>query len=345
MNASGPPAENLPDPAPVLDLIEAFRRSKTLFAAVALGIFDLLGESSEDATTLAAKIGANRDPLERLLDACVCLGFLRKLGGVYSDLPVADAYLRRSSPRTLAGYILYSNKVLYPMWGHLEDAVREGTDRWQQTFGLQGALFDQFFRTEESKREFIAGMHGFGMMSSPRIVEAFDLGGFRRLVDLGGATGHLVVAACGRYTALRGAIFDLAPVLESAREYVRHSPVSDRVDLIAGDFFRDPLPEADLYTLGRVLHDWSEEKIRALLAKIFQALPEGGALLVAERLLDENRTSPLPTLMQSLNMLVCTEGKERALSEYAALLSEAGFAEVEGCRTSGPLDAILAVKR
>jgi acetylserotonin O-methyltransferase len=114
---------------------------------------------------------------------------------------------------------------------------------------------------------------------------------------------------------------------------------------MAGDFFQDPLPEADLYTIGRVLHDWPEEKVRALLAKIYQALPPGGALLVAERLLDEDKTAPLSTLMQSLNMLVCTEGKERTLSEYAALLTAAGFADVEGRRTGGPLDAIIAFKR
>jgi precorrin-6B methylase 2 len=336
---------NLPDPAPVLDLIEAFRRSKAMFAAVALGIFDRLGESPEDASTLAAQIGANRDALERLLDACVCLGFLRKRGGVYSNLPLADTFLRRTSHRTMTGYILYSNRALYRMWGNLEDAVREGANRWRQTFGGDGSIFDHFFRTEESRRDFIAGMHGFGLISSPRVVAAFDLGGFRRLVDLGGATGHLAVAACERYPQLRAAVFDLAPVAESAREYVARSQAADRVELIAGDFFHDPLPEADLYTIGRVLHDWSEEKVRALIAKIYQALPEGGALLVAERILDENRTSPLPTLMQSLNMLICTEGKERTLSEYAEILCGAGFAEVEGCRTGGPLDAILAFKK
>ena len=339
------PNETPPDPGTVLDLIEAFRRSKVMFAAVAFGIFDRLSESPEVATTLAAHLGADRDALERLLDACVAFGFLSKLGGVYSNQPVAETYLRRSSPQTLTGYILYSNNALYPMWGKLEDAVREGTHRWQQTFGHDGNIFDHFFRTEESRRDFIAGMNGFGMISSPKVVAAFDLSRFTRLVDLGGATGHLAIAACERYAALHGAVFDLAPVIELAKEFVTKSPVSDRVDLIAGDFFSDPLPEADLYSVGRILHDWSDEKVRGLLAKIHQALPAGGALLVAERLLDEDKTGPLPTLLQSLNMLICTEGKERTLSEYATLLCDAGFAEVEGRRTDAPLDAILAVKR
>ncbi len=337
-------SEQLPEARPVLELIEAFRRSKAMFAAVALGIFDILGNSSENAATLASRLDLNRDALERLLDACVGLGFLKKHDRVYSNQPVAETYLRRSSPRTLTGYILYSNNALYPMWGHLDDAVREGTHRWKQAFGFDGMIFDHFFRTEESRRDFIAGMHGFGMISSPKVVAAFDLSRFKRLVDLGGATGHLAIAACERYEALRGAIFDLPPVIEQAKEFIATSEAADRVELIAGDFFRDPLPEADLYAVGRILHDWPDDKVQTLLSKIYAVLPAGGALLIAERILDEDKTGPLSTLMQSLNMLICTEGKERTLSEFAALLREAGFAEVNGRRTGSSLDAVLAVK-
>lgn len=336
---------SLPEPAPVVRLIEAFRGSKILFAAVSLGVFDRLGERPSDAPTLAREIGANTDAFERLLDACVGLGLLGKHAGMYSNLPVAETYLCRSSPHTLAGYILFSNKGLYALWGNLEDAVREGTHRWRQTFGLEGPLFDHFFKTEEAKREFIAGMHGLGLLSSEKVVAAFDLGGFRRLVDLGGATGHLALAACERYPELHAAVFDLATVIEVAREYVARSPVRERIALIAGDFFSDPLPEADLYSLGRIVHDWSEKKVRLLLLKIYDRLPQGGGLLIAEKLLEEDKTGPLSAYLQSLNMLVATEGKERSLSEYAALLREAGFADVQGRRTGAPLDAVLAAKK
>ncbi len=114
--------------------------------------------------------------------------------------------------------------------------------------------------------------------------------------------------------------------------------------MIAGDFFQDDLPAADLYSLGRILHDWGEERIHLLLRKINAALPPGGGLLIAEKLLDEDKSGPTPAHMQSLNMLVCTEGKERTLSEYAALLREAGFVSVDGRRTGTPLDAVLAIK-
>lgn len=300
----------------VLDLIEAFRRSKTMFAAVDLGIFD--GQRPGDCKELG-----------RLMDACVSLGLLEKRGDAYVNTPDADKYLRSDSPDTLTGYILYSNQALYPMWGHLEDAVREGTHRWKQTFGFEGPIFSHFFRTEAAMREFQKGMHGFGRLSSPAVVAAFDLSRFHRLVDLGGGTGHLAQAARERYPNLQTAVFDLPGV-------ARMFPGT-----IAGDFFTDPLPEADLFSLGRILHDWSEEKIHKLLDKIYRALPAGGGLLIAEKFLDPQNVS---AHMQSLNMLVVTEGRERTAGEYASLLRAAGFSSVETHQTGTPLDAILAIR-
>ena len=336
-----------PDPAPVLELIDAFRRSKTMFAAVSLGVFEALGEGPADASSLAARLlgpAAGAGPLERLLDACVGMGLLDKRNGAYANQPVAETYLRDQSLLSLTGYVLYSNEALFPMWAHLEDAIREGTHRWTQTFGWHGSLFDHFFRTDERRRSFLRGMHGFGQLTSPSAVAAFDLSPFRRMVDLGGATGHLAIAACERYPQLRAAVFDLPVAIAMARDYVEASAARDRIEPIAGDFFRDDLPPADLYALGRILHDWPEDRIRLLLSKIYEALPSGGALLVAEKLLDEDKLGPTPAHMQSLNMLVCTEGRERTLTEYRALLRAAGFASVEGRRTGRVLDVVLAIK-
>jgi acetylserotonin O-methyltransferase len=337
--------ENLPDPSPVIELIEAFRRSKVMFAALSLGVFDSLDDGPKDATRLAKELRLNSDALTRLLDACVGLKLVSKSRSGYRNLPVASTYLRRASPQTLAGMALFSNRALYSLWGNLEDAVEEGRDRWQQTFGMPGPLFDHFFRTEESKREFLAGMHGYGLLSSPRVVRAFDLGRFRRMVDLGGATGHLACAACERYPKLRAVVFDLPAVVEVGREYVSKTSVADRMEFVAGDFFADELPSADLYSLGRIVHDWSEEKILRLLGKIHERLPAAGALLVAERLLDRDKSGPVSALLQSLNMLVATEGRERTAGEYRALLTAAGFRQVQARKTGSPLDALLAIKR
>lgn len=338
------PNSSVPNSAQIIDLIEAFRRSKVMFTAVSLGVFDLLDGKSANAAALAAEIRVEAEPLERLLDACAGLKLLRRNGACYKNEPVASAYLCRNSERALTGYILYSNDVLFQMWDHLEDAIREGKPRWKQAFGIEGGIFDHFFRTEEAKQTFLQGMHGLGLLSSPKVVEAFDLSGFRRLVDLGGATGHLAIAACERYPGLRAVVFDLPQVVEVARAHAARSPAAQRVEVMAGDFFHDELPEGDLFAIGRILHDWSEDKIHRLLAKIYRRLPAGGGLLISEKLLREDKSGPLSAQLQSLNMLVCTEGRERTLAEYVRLLEAAGFGKAQGRITESPLDAVLAIK-
>jgi acetylserotonin O-methyltransferase len=333
-----------PDPAGVLDLIEAFRRSKTMFAAVALGVFDALAAGDRSLEELAGELPASADGLERLLDACVGLALLDRRDGRYANTPAAAAYLTRSSPRRLTGYIHYSNETMWKMWANLEDAVREGSHRWQQTFGWDGPIFSHFFRTPEAKREFLLGMHGFGLISSPHVAAAFDLSRFHRFVDLGGATGHLAIAACLRWPNLEATVFDLPEALPLAEEVVGASPAAGRIRLAGGDFFVDPLPEGDLFAVGRIVHDWSEEKIDKLLRRIHQRLPGRGALLIAEKVLLDDKSGPRWAQMQNLNMLSCTEGKERTLGEYEARLKQAGFAEVDCRRLPAPLDAVLAVK-
>jgi acetylserotonin N-methyltransferase len=332
------------DPSLVLDLLEAFRRSKTMFAAVALGVFDALAGGPQSAELLAGQLRANPDALRRLLDACVGLGLLRCHNDRYENTPASATYLTTSSPRRLTGYIHFSNEVMWKLWAHLEDAVRQGSHRWQQAFGWDGPIFANMFNTEESKREFLMGMHGFGLISSPQVVAAFDLGRFSRLVDLGAATGHLAIAACQRYPQLRAVVFDLPQAVPLAREIVAASPVADRIEIVAGDFFIDPLPEGDLYALGRVLHDWTDEKILRLLTRIHASLPQGGAVLIAEKLLRDDRAGPVWAHMQDLNMLTCTEGRERTLGQYEALLRQVGFAEVSGRQLPSPVDAVLGIK-
>lgn len=293
-----------------------------MFAAVSLGVF----EGNRD-------LGVEGD---RLLAACAALGLLRREGDAYVNTAVSEEYLTLGSARSLAGYVLYSNRALYPMWAHLEDAVREGGHRWSQTFGSEGPLFSSFFATPQATRTFLQGMHGFGVLSSPAVAGAFDLSGFRRLVDLGGGTGHLAQAAREQYPGLSAAVFELPDVVEAAREM---SP--EGIEFVAGDFFEDELPEADLYALGQILHDWAEDKIALLLRRIQERLPRGGGLLIAERLLAADAVS---AHMQSLNMLVCTEGKERTGEEYRTLLEAAGFRDVQWKVTGTVRDAVLARK-
>ena len=332
------------DAAPVLELIDAFRRSKAMFVGVSMRIFDRLEEEPASAAALAAELEVNADALERLLDTLTSMFLLRKDGAEYRNTETASTFLVAASPHSMRGYILYSNDVLYKLWDNLEDAIREGSHRWRQSFGLEGPIFSSFFQTDDAMLTFLMGMHGFGQLSSPAVVKSFDLSRFQTFCDLGGATGHLVLAALDQYPQMRGILFELTAVADFARARLAKHPQASRLWITEGDFFTDDLPPADLYALGRILHDWNEEKIRILLGKIHAALPSGGGVLIAEKILFEDKSGPMAGLLQSLHMLVCTEGKERTLAEYSRLLEQAGFRQISGVRTGAPVDAILAIK-
>jgi acetylserotonin O-methyltransferase len=340
--------QNLPDPDSdaqiVLSLMDGFRASKAVFTAVSLGVFDQLHQLPSTCDELANRLNCNAGALERILGACTGLQLLQRRGERYHNLPAATRFLRIESPETLSGYMLYSDRVSFRLWRHLEDAVREGSHRWEQEFGFTEGIFDHLFATEKDKKMFLSGMHGHGLLSSPAAVSAFDLSRFGQLTDLGGATGHLAIAACRRYPALRATVFDLATVTPVTRSYVEHAGLQARIDVQSGDFFTDPLPAAGLYSTGRILHDWSDDKVRFLLHKICEHLPLGGGLLICEKLLNEERDGPVSAYLQSLNMLLCTEGKERSPSEYESLTRAAGFSSFEFRRTGQPVDVMLALK-
>jgi acetylserotonin N-methyltransferase len=337
-----------PDARLVLDIMDAFRASKAVFTAVSLRLFDRLHERSATVGDLAAELACPPHALERLLGACAGLGVLSVESGRFSNTPTATRFLRVESPETMTGYIDYSDRVLFRLWANLEDAIREGTHRWDQVFGSKEKLFDHFFANDDDKLTFLRGMHGHGFLSSPTVVAAFDLGRFTHMADLGGGTGHLVIEACRRYRDLRGTVYDLASVAPVAETYIAQAGLSDRIAAVAGDFFGgetgDALPEADLYAVSRILHDWSDEKVNRLLRRICESLPAGGALLICEKLLNETKDGPAGAYLQSLNMLICTEGRERTASEYEALVREAGFSGFEYRLTGQPVDAMLAVK-
>ncbi len=333
------PADN------ILDLIQAFRRSKILFTAVQLGIFDKLASGGpQPVEDLARSLQLNSAACRRFLDGCVSLQLLHHEEGLYRNTADATQYLVLDSPDTLANYVVYSDRSLYQLWGHLDDAVREGTNRWEQVFGSRTGLFDHHFSDEAATGAFLGGMHGFGQLSSSIVIKSFDLNRFHHLVDLGGATGHLSIAACEAYPDLRASVMDLPAVEPFARRVIESSRVSGRIEFVAGDFFTDELMSGDLYYLGRILHDWSDDKTVPLLSKIYRSLPETGALLIGETLLNDDRSGPLSSVLQDLNMLVCTDGHERTRAEYHTLLSSAGFASVSFQETGTLVDAILALK-
>ncbi|XP_072542276.1 probable bifunctional dTTP/UTP pyrophosphatase/methyltransferase protein isoform X2 [Salminus brasiliensis] len=337
-------------PHHIVDLLDGFKASKTLFTASKLGVFDALSDS-EGLTVeeVADRIKASVLGTERLLDAAVSLGLLCRLrlenNTVFRNTDQASRFLVSDSPLSLHGYILHCNDLVWPLFTHLESAVREGTNQYERAFGkkTENLFQDGYFKKDDVKMRFMNAMHSIAKVTGRDVATAFDLSGFKTVCDVGGCTGAMAYEFTKAHPGLSVIVFDLPPVIEMTSHF-QPKEQDDRVSFIAGDFFKDDLPKADLYILARILHDWSDDKVHELLSKLSKACTPGCAVLLAETVLDEAKPQASRAYMQSLNMLVQTEGRERSSARYRQLLEAHGFSQIRVCHTRNFLDAILAFR-
>uniref|UniRef100_A0ABI0P1R3 Acetylserotonin O-methyltransferase n=1 Tax=Bos taurus TaxID=9913 RepID=A0ABI0P1R3_BOVIN len=301
--------------------------NRVLFAACELGVFELLAEALEplDSAAVSSHLGSSPQGTELLLNTCVSLKLLQAdvRGGkaVYANTELASTYLVRGSPRSQRDMLLYAGRTAYVCWRHLAEAVR----------------------SEDERLQFMQGLQDVWRLEGATVLAAFDLSPFPLICDLGGGSGALAKACVSLYPGCRAIVFDIPGVVQIAKRHFSASE-DERISFHEGDFFKDALPEADLYILARVLHDWTDAKCSHLLQRVYRACRTGGGILVIESLLDTDGRGPLTTLLYSLNMLVQTEGRERTPAEYRALLGPAGFRDVRCRRTGGTYDAVLARK-
>ncbi|XP_056414789.1 acetylserotonin O-methyltransferase-like isoform X2 [Hyla sarda] len=264
--------------------------------------------------------------------------------GYYSNSDVSTEYLVKSSPRTLYHMMTHYSNSVYKSCHFLPQAVREGKHQYERTFGISSKeVFDGVYRSEEEMLTFIRFMDSIWNICGKYIIQAFDLSAFHTVYDLGGCSGGLAKQFVSTYKSSTVTIMDLPKVVQTAKKHF----VTDKeqqIHFFEGDFFNDPIPEADLFILSRIIHDWTEEKCIALLRKIYQSCRPGGGVLLVEVLLNEDRSGPVISQMWSLHMLVMTEGKERTPSEYTKLLTDSGFKDIEVKATGKIYDAILGRK-
>lgn len=336
-------------PFKLLEYFNGFRISKAIFSACELGVFDLLLQSQKpmSAVEVAQKLGTSEDGIERLLDVLVAIEIVdvEVVQGTafYSSTDVANLYLAKTSPKSLHDLIIYYSQTIYPLWNNLVDAVREGKNQNEKTFGLPSEeIFSAIYRSEEEMLKFMGLMNSTWVTDGHDIVTAFDLSSFKTVIDLGGCSGALARELAKEYPSSTVTVLDLPAVVQTAQRHFAQQ--DDTICFQEGDFFEGEIPPADLYILARIIHDWKEDKNLKLLKKIHTACHPGGGVLIAEALLFENRRGPTMVQMFSLNMLVQTEGKEHPPSHYTRLLTEAGFRDVQVCRTGKSYDAILALK-
>jgi hypothetical protein len=311
----------------IIELGYAFRAAKTLLSAVELGAFTLLAEQPLDAEALRQRLGVHQRGAADFFDALVSLGLLtRDAEGRYTNAPDAELYLDRRKSTYVGGLLENLNAREYRVWAGLTAALQSGEP---QTGFDTRRHFRKLYSDPNRLKFFVKGMTGATLPVAQALARQFPWRDHKSVLDIGTAEGCLPTQIALAHSHIGGGGFDLSEVGPLFEEYVAAHGLAARLRFFAGDFFHDPLPPADVLVMGRVLHNWDLETKQMLLAKAHAALPPGGALIVYERFIDEERLIGAAGLLSSLNMLVMTKGGfDFTVSECISWMRVAGFRDM-----------------
>ena len=340
----GSPTSERSTPESILSLGLAFWGSKTLLSAVEIGLFTELAKGSLEFEALAERLMLHPRSARDFLDALVALGMLKRDGDRYSNTPETDLFLDRAKPSYVGGLLEMANARLYRFWGSLTEALRTGQPQNEAKGGGED-FFAAIYADPGRLEGFLNAMTGISLGSARAIANKFPWDRYETFVDVGAAQGGLPVQVALAHAHLSGGGFDLPPVGPIFEEYVGSHGLGERLRFYPGDFFEDPLPAADVLVMGHILHDWGLGEKRALLAKAYEALPEGGALIVYEALIDDERRENALGLLMSLNMLIETPGGfDYTGADCRSWMREAGFREAYVERLVGPDSMVVGIK-
>ena len=331
-------------PDQILQTGFAFWQAKTLLSAVEMGVFTELARHPGDLDTLQGRLGLHPRSARDFLDALVAQGFLERDGGVYTNAPAADLYLDKHKPSYLGGMLEMCNHRLYPFWGHLTEALRTGRPQNESKDGGESP-FVALYADPARLREFLKAMSGLSRGASLAIARQFPWPKYRTFADIGTAQGEAAVQIALAHPHLSGIGYDLAEVGPIFEDYIEGNGLAGRLRFQAGNFFEDPLPQVDVIVMGHILHDWGLDDKKKLVRKVFEALPTGGALIVYESIIDDDRRSNVFGLLMSLNMLIETqEGFDYTSADCRGWMHEAGFRETRVEHLVGPDSMVVGIK-
>ena len=337
-----------PDHAPLLQTAFSFWSSKVLLTAVQFDVFTELRDRRMTGAELGAALALHPRAIYDFFDALVAMNVLNREGdgesALYFNTPNSALYLDRQSPRYIGGILVMLNERLFKYWHDLPEALRTGQPQNEVKHGKKG-MFEQLYEEIPKLEQFMGAMTGLSRINFEAFASKFDFTGYRTLCDIGGATGLLCIEVARRHPHLQCASFDLAPVQPIAQRHIAAAGLGDRIQTVTGDFFKDPLPEADVITMGMILHDWNLEKKMHLIRAAYEALPPGGAFVAIEALIDDARRENLFGLLMSLNMLIeFGDAFDFTGADFRKWCTEAGFQRFEVLHLSGPSSAAIAYK-
>lgn len=332
-----------PSPEHILQTGMSFLASKTLLSAVEMEVFTELAKHPADLETLTGRLGLHPRSSRDFLDALVAMGFLERNEGIYSNTPSTDLFLDKRKPSYIGGILEMANRRLFSHWNNLTTALRTGLPQAESSAG--GETFASLYADPERLKGFLRAMTGVSRGANLAIAAKFPWGDYKTVADAGPAQGDLLVQVLLKNTHLSGIGFDLPEVAPIFEECVEANKLSSRLRFQPGSFFTDPLPGADVIMMGHILHDWNLEEKRMLIGKAYDALPKGGALLVYESIIDDDRSKNAFGLLMSLNMLIETSGGfDYTGADCIGWLKEAGFRETRVEHLVGPDSMVIGIK-
>jgi hypothetical protein len=321
-----------------------------LLTAVNAGLFTLLAKKHSSLAEVKNAMNWNCSDRHALdfLDTLVALHFLNREGigatAVYSNSTDSEVFLDQSKPSYIGGMLAMANNRLFRFWADLDEAMKTGEAQNEIKHGGEN-LFAELYNDTARLKEFVHAMAGVQMGNFMALGQSFNFAPYKTLCDVGGASGMLCIQVAAHQPHMTCTTFDLAPVSAIAEEYIERFDMKGKVMAAAGDFFTDPIPQADIITMGNILHDWDEEKKLALMKKAYDTLPENGVFIAVENVIDNERRSNVMGLTMSLNMLIETgHGFDYTFDDFTGWAMKVGFKKVELLPLAGPSSAAIAYK-
>jgi hypothetical protein len=336
------------DPSHIMQVGAGFWASKTVLSAVELELFTELGGESMSGEEIGERLGLHARAVYDFLDTLVALRFLERDGdgsdGRYRNTAETAAFLDKRSPTYIGGILEMANARLYRFWGDLTEALQTGKPQ-NEIKHTGKPMFEELYADSARLEQFMGAMKGISAGNFHALAEKFDFSGYTTVCDIGGATGQLCTILAMHHPHLQCTSYDLPVVKPIAERAIAAAGQADRVACASGDFFADPLPRADVITMGLILHDWNLDRKMHLIRSAYDALPEGGAFIIVENIIDDARRENAFGLMMSLNMLIeFGDAFDFTGSDFAGWCREAGFRDVEIVPLAGPASAGIAHK-
>lgn len=321
----------------LLEKVRGFQAACVIAAAAELDVFSAFRGQPATAQALSRRIGSDPRATGVLLDALAALELLAKRGDAYDVPPAVAEMLTEDSPTNVLPGVRHQGNCLR-RWAQLSRVVKTGRPA-ERVASIRGEAGDC--------EAFIGAMDNFSAAVAPPLIEKLSPLRFQRLLDIGGASGTWTMALLRAVPDATAVLLDLPQVIPLARQRLTRAGLIDRVTLVSGDFYTDPLPGgADFAWLSAIAHQNSRQENRDLYAKIHAALTAGGVLAIRDVVMDASHTQPVGGALFAVNMLVGTGGGGTfTFDEFQEDLTSAGFADVRLVHRDESMNSLVVARR